>query len=88
MSEIPKADFQQFCIKFSELDSEAAQDLFNVVTIKTYKKGTFLLKSGTECRHLFFVNEGFGKIFFKRMIKNSLRGFLWKIDYFLLLKVT
>lgn len=59
-------DFQQFCITFSEVDSDAANDLFKTVTTKTYKKGAFLLNTGAQCRNLFFVNEGLGKIFFNK----------------------
>lgn len=57
------ADFLQFCNRFSELDEPASFELFRNLETKTFQKGDFLLKAGTRCSHLFFINEGLGKIF-------------------------
>jgi CRP/FNR family transcriptional regulator, anaerobic regulatory protein len=58
------ADFLQFCNQFSPLENEAAEELFQNLTIKTFQKGEFLLQPGKVCRHLFFINEGLAKMYF------------------------
>jgi CRP-like cAMP-binding protein len=58
------ADFIQFCNQFSPLKDEVAEELFQKSKIKVFKKGELLLQPGKVCRHLFFINEGFAKIFF------------------------
>jgi CRP-like cAMP-binding protein len=58
------ADLIQFCNQFSPLESEVAEELFQKSKIKTFQKGELLLQPGRVCRHLFFINEGFAKIFF------------------------
>jgi CRP/FNR family transcriptional regulator, anaerobic regulatory protein len=58
------ANFLQFCNEFSPLESEAAEELFQHSKIKTFQKGELLLQPRKVCRHLFFINEGFVKMFF------------------------
>lgn len=68
-------DFLQFCRQFSELDETAADELFQNVKTKIYKKGDYLLKEGETCRYLFFINEGLAKSFFYKNDKEFIMRF-------------
>jgi CRP-like cAMP-binding protein len=57
-------DFLPFCKQFSPIEDEAADELVHLSKIKSFQKGELLLQSGKVCSHLFFLNEGFAKIFF------------------------
>jgi CRP-like cAMP-binding protein len=48
----------------SALDKPATDDLFRNIKVRTFKKGDHLLSSGKVSRHLFFINEGFTKMYF------------------------
>ncbi len=58
------ADFLQYSNQFSPLENEAAEELIQNATTKTFKKGELLLQPGKVCRHLFFINEGLTKMYF------------------------
>ncbi|HLZ89015.1 MAG TPA: Crp/Fnr family transcriptional regulator [Puia sp.] len=58
------ADLRQFCTRFSPLTEEAMDQLLQISTTKTYRKGRYLLKQGQTCKHLFFINSGLVKSFF------------------------
>lgn len=57
------ADFLQFINDFSPLDEATTTQLFQGLKTKTIKKGDHLLRNGTICSHLFFVNEGLAKMY-------------------------
>ena len=58
------ADFLPFCKQFSPLENEVAEELFQRSITKTFQKGELLLQPEKVCRSLFFINEGFAKIYF------------------------
>jgi CRP-like cAMP-binding protein len=57
-------DFLSFCKQFSPLENEVAEELFQRSIAKTFQKGELLLQPEKVCRYLFFINEGFAKIYF------------------------
>jgi CRP-like cAMP-binding protein len=76
------ADFLQFCNQFSPLDETAMDDLFKNLKTKVFQKGDYLLKTGTVCRNLFFINEGLVKTFFTKDDKEFIMRFFWENQLF------
>lgn len=68
-------DFIEFCNKLSSLDQEATKDLLNRVKTKTYQKGDLVLKEGSVCEHLYFINQGLVKTFFFKNDKEFIMRF-------------
>jgi CRP/FNR family transcriptional regulator, anaerobic regulatory protein len=71
-------DFLSFCNQFSPLESEVAEELFQRSVLKTYQKGELLLQPGKVCRHLFFINEGFAKMYFISDDKEFIMRFFYE----------
>jgi len=57
-------NFLDFCKQFS-FDEKALSDLEHAISEKKFRKGQYLLKKGKVCDHLFFVDQGLVKCFFK-----------------------
>lgn len=57
-------NFIQFVNHLSKLDKEAAEALENKIQTKTFEKGDYLLKSGEQCRKIFFIDKGLAKTYF------------------------
>jgi len=53
-----------FCQNFSPLTPEAAEDLAQNISSKTYKKGKHVLKKNQTCENIYFINEGLLKVYF------------------------
>ncbi|WP_257667938.1 Crp/Fnr family transcriptional regulator [Parapedobacter tibetensis] len=68
-------DFIKFCNKLSPLNQESVNDLLNNLKTKTYQKGDLLLKDGTVCKHLYFINQGLVKTFFYKKDKEFIMRF-------------
>lgn len=68
-------DFLQFCKQFSELDKMATDELLHNMKTKTYKKGGYLLKEDETCKHLYFINEGLTKSYFRKENKEFIMRF-------------
>jgi CRP-like cAMP-binding protein len=69
------ADFIQYFMAFSELDEAAVNALLQNVTTKSFDKGTYLLKEGDVCKHLYFINEGLVKSSFYKGDKEFIMRF-------------
>lgn len=67
--------FLRFCHQLSSLDNEAAENLLNKVTVKTFQKGDALLKTGDVCRHVFYIEEGLAKTWFSKDYKEFIMRF-------------
>ncbi|MFD2286333.1 cyclic nucleotide-binding domain-containing protein [Pedobacter petrophilus] len=57
-------NIDQFYPQLSGITPEAKADLGKAIKTFTAKKGQFLLKKGTVCQHLYFINQGLCKTFF------------------------
>jgi len=68
-------DFIQFCHQLSLLDHGAENDLLGELKTKTFEKGDYLLKEGSVCRHLYFIDKGLAKTFFSRDGKEFIMRF-------------
>lgn len=69
------ADFLKFCTEFSQLETDASDDLLKKARTKTIKKGDYFLRTGEVCRHLYFINEGLAKMFFIKDDKEFINVF-------------
>src|SRR5258708_12857721 len=58
------ADLRQFFTQSYPLPEDAMEELIQTTTLKTYRKGQYLLRKGQTCKHLFFINERLVKSFF------------------------
>ncbi len=61
--------------KLSKLDQEATESLLAKIESKTFEKGSYLLKSGFECRKIFFIEEGLVKTYFETEDKEFIMRF-------------
>lgn len=55
------AELIPFCEQFSPLTEIAIQELLQNTTVRSYKKGEYILREGEICRYLFFINGGLVK---------------------------
>ncbi len=69
------ANFIQFVNKFSKLDKEVTDELLNKLRTTTIEKGKYLLKTGEQCRKIFFINKGLAKTYFNREEKEFIMRF-------------
>jgi CRP-like cAMP-binding protein len=69
------SNFIPFINALSQLTEEAADDLSNLLKTKMYNKGDHLLKSGTVCKCLYFVDSGLTKTYFNRADKEFIMRF-------------
>lgn len=68
-------DFQKFNNQLSSLTQEAKNDLVDVVKTFTVKKGHSLLRKGTVCQNIYFLNNGLCKTFFFKEEKEFIMRF-------------
>jgi CRP-like cAMP-binding protein len=68
-------DFISFFNKLSPLEEGATKDLLSSLKTKTFKKGDLLLKEGTVCKHLYFIDQGLVKTFFYKNKKEFIMRF-------------
>lgn len=67
--------FLQFATQLSPLSEEAAEGLAARLQTKTISKGGYLLKNGSVCRYLFFINKGLTKTHFYHEDKQFIMRF-------------
>jgi CRP-like cAMP-binding protein len=75
-------DFVSSFNNLSNLSQEAAEDLNNCLSAKTFGKGERLLKSGEISKKLFFIEEGLVKIFFSNEQKEFIMRFFPEFTLF------
>lgn len=68
-------DFVLAFNQLSPLNSNAAEDLAACLQTKSIEKGNLLLKRGTVCNKLFFINQGLLKTFFDKEDKEFIMRF-------------
>jgi CRP-like cAMP-binding protein len=68
------SDFIQFCNQLAPLGQEAGERLADKAKYREFRPGDYLLKEGTVCRHLFFMETGLAKMFFT----NGAREFIMR----------
>jgi CRP-like cAMP-binding protein len=69
------SNFIQFVNNLSPLTEVAANDLSNLLKTRMYNKGDHLLKSGSVCQNLYFVDSGLTKTYFNREDKEFIMRF-------------
>ncbi len=67
--------FIKICNQFSRIDTFATNDLLSKLEYKMFKKGDYLLKSGSVCRYLFCIDIGLTKINFNKEDKELIMLF-------------
>jgi len=68
-------DFVSAFNHLSRLSPEAADDLYNCLSTKSYDKSALLLRSGETCKRLYFIDEGLTKTFFAKEDKEFIMRF-------------
>jgi CRP-like cAMP-binding protein len=68
-------DFIKICNQLSPLTTEASEDLANCLHDKNFEKGDYILKNGSVCRNLFFIEQGLVKTFFNKEDKEFIMRF-------------
>ena len=66
----------------SPLNEESRSQLLPHISLKEVSKGGFLLKHGDTCRHIYYVNKGFIRIFYYKNGKNITEWFGKKKTFF------
>ncbi len=69
------ADFVSAFNRLSVSSEEAADDVYQSLSSKSFNKGELLLKAGNVCRNLYFIEEGLVKIFFANEQKEFVMQF-------------
>src|SRR3954470_9841848 len=69
------SNFVQFVNSHSQLTDAAADDLSNRLKTRMYNKDAYLLKSGSVCQNLYFVDSGLTKTYFNREDKEFIMRF-------------
>lgn len=67
---------------YSPLSSESKAALSEHITLKKVSKGDFILKYGDICKHIYFVNKGFIRIFYYKHDKNITEWFADEKQFF------
>lgn len=67
---------------YSPLSIESKALLSEHITLKKVSKGDFILKYGEICKHLYFVNKGFIRIFYYKNEKNITEWFADEKQFF------
>lgn len=70
-------DFQETMSRMSGMAVIFPRDFISQLKIVSFKKGTFLLKSGTRCRTIWYIYSGFGRY---RIIKEN--GDVYTANFF------
>ena len=66
----------------SPLSEQAKSELLKYITIKKVEKGDFVLKYGEVCKHIYYVNKGFIRIFYYKNGKNITEWFANEKNFF------
>jgi CRP-like cAMP-binding protein len=69
------AEFLPYCAQFSPLSQEAQAEMLHYATLRTFKKGEYLLRKTHICEYLFFINEGLLKLYFEEGSKQFVTRF-------------
>lgn len=70
-------NMKAFCLKVApEITESEWEELEQYITIKTLKKGEFLLKPGEVCRNVYFLNRGLVRFFYLVDGKEIITGFM------------
>src|SRR4030095_4383695 len=78
-------DFIKACNRLSPLDEVAADELLDKLKTRSFKKNQLLLKRGSVCRHLYFIDIGLSKIYFKTGEKEFIMRFFCEKEMFTVL---
>lgn len=68
--------------KISPLSEKTKAILTQHISIKSIKKGDFILNYGEVCRHIYFVNSGFIRIYYYKNGKSITEWFAGKKHFF------
>ncbi len=68
-------DFVSTFNHLANLSKEAADELYNCLSVKSYDKGELLLRNGETCKKLYFIDEGLTKTFFTKGDKEFIMRF-------------
>ncbi|HOZ96428.1 MAG TPA: Crp/Fnr family transcriptional regulator [Niabella sp.] len=79
------ADFLSSFNKLAPFTNEVAEDLQKNLQTKSFDKGELLLKSGSICRKLFFIDKGLVKTFFFNEDKEFIMRFFPEYTFFTVL---
>jgi len=83
---ISMIDFLQFCNQFTRLTDEAADELYQNVTTRTFQKDEYPVRSGEICRYIFFISKGLTKTFFYKEDKEFIMRFFSQNESFTVLE--
>jgi len=61
--------------EFSHLSEKSKSELLKYISTKKIAKGDFVLKHGEICKHIYYVNSGFLRIFYYKNGKNITEWF-------------
>lgn len=65
----------EFTNRVSPLDTVANQDFLSAFEIRTFPKGSFILKTNQVCQHYYFIKSGLTKSFFYKDDKEFIMTF-------------
>jgi CRP-like cAMP-binding protein len=68
-------DFIKYCNQLSPLDQEASDNLLANLKSRTFHKGNYVLKSGSICNQLIYVDKGLLKLSFDTEYKEFIMRF-------------
>ncbi|KOS05306.1 hypothetical protein AM493_04115 [Flavobacterium akiainvivens] len=68
-------DILEFINQISSLSIDANEDFLEALEIKTYPKGTFILKADQVCRNYYFIKSGLTKSHFYKEEKEFIMTF-------------
>jgi signal-transduction protein with cAMP-binding, CBS, and nucleotidyltransferase domain len=61
--------------RVSPLDAAAQEEFLHAFTMKTFPKGTFIIKEDQVCQHYYFIKSGLAKSFFYKDDKEFIMTF-------------
>lgn len=65
----------EYTNKFSQLDDAASEDFLKAFEVKTFQKGTFILKANQVCKYYYFIKSGLAKSHFYKDDKEFIMTF-------------
>jgi len=76
------AEYLNILENYSPLNKESRAALLEHITVKKVSKGDYILKYGEVCKHIYFVNKGFIRIFYYKHDKNITEWFADEKQFF------
>ncbi|AOW19802.1 Crp/Fnr family transcriptional regulator [Urechidicola croceus] len=77
--------FQNYLNRLNEINSisqESQEQLLEYTSVRKINKGEFILENGEVCKHIYFVNKGFVRIFYYKNGKDITEWFANENQFF------